>query len=58
MFKRQGSMGRGRIKENDGGMNLRYTVSTFVNVTMHPQYNNMTIKINKKPHISIYKYTC
>jgi hypothetical protein len=30
-------------------VNLRYTVSTFVNVTMYPQYsNNMIIKIKKK----------
>jgi hypothetical protein len=36
--------GRG-LKENDVGVNLNmYTVRTFVNVTMYPQYNNMIIK--------------
>jgi hypothetical protein len=28
------------IKENDGGgVNLRYIVSTFVNITLYSQYN-------------------
>jgi hypothetical protein len=38
------------IKENDGGgrIQLPYTVRTFVNATMFPQYNNI-IK-NKKIH--------
>jgi hypothetical protein len=33
--------GRGGIKEKDGRdkTKLRYTVSTFTNVTMYPQYN-------------------
>jgi hypothetical protein len=26
-------------------VNLRYIVSTLINVTMYPQYNNVTIKI-------------
>jgi hypothetical protein len=31
---------RGRDnKENDEGVNLRYIVTTFVNVTIYPQYN-------------------
>jgi hypothetical protein len=33
-----------KIKEND---ELRYVVSTFVNVIMHPQHNNKVIKIKK-----------
>jgi hypothetical protein len=34
-------MGRGEIKENDGGwVQLWYIERTFVNVTMYPQYNN------------------
>jgi hypothetical protein len=38
-------MGGEEIRENDGGGNLRFIISTFVNATMHPQYNNnMTIK--------------
>jgi hypothetical protein len=32
LFKEWG----GRIKENVGGVNLRYSVSTFANVTMYP----------------------
>jgi hypothetical protein len=36
-------MGGGGIKENDRGVNLRYVVRTFVNVTMYPQYNNNMI---------------
>jgi hypothetical protein len=35
------TIGGERIKENDGGVNLtKVHVSTFVNVTMYPQYNN------------------
>jgi hypothetical protein len=38
------SAGRGVIKEKDGGVNLQYIVSTFVNVTMYAWYNyNMLI---------------
>jgi hypothetical protein len=29
------------------GVNLRYIVSTFVNVTMYPQYNNNMIIKNE-----------
>jgi hypothetical protein len=36
------------IKESDGGMNVRYIVSIFVNVTMYPQYNNKTLIKNFK----------
>jgi hypothetical protein len=38
------------------GVNLRYIVSTFLNVTMYPQYNNMLIKI-KKPLSRILKWS-
>jgi hypothetical protein len=31
-------IGAGEIKENDGGGEF---ISTFVNVTMYPQYNNI-----------------
>jgi hypothetical protein len=34
-------MGGGRIKENDGGVN------SFVNVTVHPQYNNNKKRFKK-----------
>jgi hypothetical protein len=30
------------------GVNLRYVVSTFVNVTMYPQYNKNMMKKGKK----------
>jgi hypothetical protein len=30
------------------GVNLRYTVSTFVNVTMYPTYNYNMLKENNK----------
>jgi hypothetical protein len=37
-------MGGRRIKKNDG-VNLKYIVSNFANVTMYPQYtNNIIIK--------------
>jgi hypothetical protein len=36
--------GKRGVKENDGGVNLRYIVSAFVNVTMYPHYNNNMIK--------------
>jgi hypothetical protein len=29
----------GRMMENDGRVNLRYIVSTFINITMYPCYN-------------------
>jgi hypothetical protein len=32
-------MGKEEIKQKDGGVNLRYIVSAFVNVTVYPQYN-------------------
>jgi hypothetical protein len=41
-------MGGGETKENSEGVNLRYIVSTLVNVTMYPQYNNNMI-IKKNP---------
>jgi hypothetical protein len=28
------------IKKNDGGVNLRYIISTFVNITIYLQYHN------------------
>jgi hypothetical protein len=40
--------GGGGIKENEGGVNLRYIVSTFVNVTMYPQYNNNNKKLKNE----------
>jgi hypothetical protein len=34
--------------ESDGRVNLRYTVSTYVNITMYPPYNYyILIKLNK-----------
>jgi hypothetical protein len=36
--------GGGGIKENDGGIQLRYTVSIFINFTMYPEYKNNIIK--------------
>jgi low temperature requirement protein LtrA len=42
-------MEEGCIKENDGwGVTLIYIVSSFVNVTMYPQYNNNITKNFKK----------
>jgi hypothetical protein len=36
------------------GVNLRFFVSTFVNVTMYPQYdNNMIIKQDQKPYVKL-----
>jgi hypothetical protein len=37
-----------------GWIYLRYIVSTFVNVTMYTQYNNMIIKINKNTNRKRY----
>jgi hypothetical protein len=31
--------GRKGKREQDGGVNLRYIVSTYVNITMYPLYN-------------------
>jgi hypothetical protein len=42
-----------RIKESDGGGEFNYGIRTFVNVTMHPQYNNNNKYINKKEKTNI-----
>jgi hypothetical protein len=36
-------MQEGEIKETDGGGGFNYDITTFVNVTMYPQYNNNMI---------------
>jgi hypothetical protein len=49
----------GGNRENDGGVNLRYIVSTYVNIIMYPPYNyDMLIKSFKnslkKEHVEDY----
>jgi hypothetical protein len=41
-------MGRGWIRENDGGGDFNYNIRTFVNVILYPQYINNG---NKKFHL-------
>jgi hypothetical protein len=56
-------MGRGRIKENDGGDEFKYvrtwySVRTFVDATMYPQKDNFKKKKEKSklnPSISSQK---
>jgi hypothetical protein len=50
VLRREEDKGERRGKrENDGGENLRYIVSTYINITMYPLYNHyMLIKINLK----------
>jgi hypothetical protein len=43
-------MGGGQKKENDGGGEFNYDIllSTFVNITMYPQYNNNKINFKNR----------
>jgi hypothetical protein len=50
---RRGDGEKRRIMEE---VNLRYNMSTFVNVTIYPQYNNMPINYFKYYQTMLYEY--
>jgi hypothetical protein len=45
MGRCESEVGRGR---NNGGINLKHTVSTYVNITMYPPYNDYMLTKNRQ----------